>query len=153
APKLLVIDGGLTTVSVSEDVLPSPASLDRIWTLLVKSPSTVPLTSTLTVQVLSAAGEALLKVKTVSPGAGLNVPPQVLLALAGFATCMLAGRLSVKLALIAAAFTVLSIEKVIVLDALTGTVLGLKVLVIDGGCRMMMPTSAVPPLEAGSPAA
>src|SRR5713101_7300045 len=114
--------------------------------------STALSTPTLMVQVLRPAGEPFVKVKVVSPCAGLKAPPQVLLALAGVATTKFVGSVSMKLALIATTFTVLSTVNVIVLGAFTATVVGLKALAMVGGCKMMMPTLAVPPLEAPRPA-
>ena len=35
APNAFAIVGGLMTVMLAEDVLPLPASVERIWTLLV----------------------------------------------------------------------------------------------------------------------
>src|SRR5215472_10064690 len=99
------------------------------------------------------ANDALVKLMVPVPAVAVTVPPQLLTTLGVVATTRFAGKVSVKLALIATTFTLLSIENVIVLGVFVATVAGLKLLVIAGGCRMMMPTSAVPPLEAPRPAA
>src|SRR5215470_19119937 len=99
------------------------------------------------------ANDAFVKLMVPVPAVAVTVPPQPLTTFGAFATTRLAGRLSVKLALMATTFTLLSIENVIVLGVFVATVAGLKLLVIAGGCRMMIPTSAVPPLEAARPAA
>ena len=99
---------------------------------------------------LPIAREALVKVTLPAPATGVNVPPQVLVALGVVATTRLAGSVSVKLASTAITLGLFTLN-VNVLGALIATVVGLKLLVIFSGSRMMMPTLAVPPLDAPSP--
>ena len=110
-------------------------------TLLVKTPSTVPFTSTLMVQ-LPTGKEALVKVTLVAPATGANVPPQVLLALGEAATTMFAGNPSVKLASTGITLGLLML-KVIVDEAFTATTVGLKLLVMCNGSKTMILAVAV----------
>src|SRR5215813_2071792 len=80
---------------------------------------------------------AFVKLTLVSPGVGLNVPPQVLVAPAGLATTRLAGNVSVKFASTAITLGLFTLN-VSVEGALIATGLGLKLLVIFNGSRMMM---------------
>src|SRR5947207_13420061 len=95
--------------------------------------------------------EALVKVTLPAPATGVNVPPQVLVALGVVATTRLAGKVSVKLASTAITLGLVTLN-VSVEEALMATVVGLKLLVMWSGSRMMMPTLAVPPLDAPNPA-
>jgi len=107
---------------------------------------------------------ALRKLMLPDKAAAVTAPPHVLVTLGVLATTRLpgtvptfVGRLSVKLALIGTMFA-LVIEKVMVLTVVPDPpvawiVCGLKLFVMDGGCRMMIPALAVPPLEAPKPAA
>lgn len=108
------------------------------------------LTCTVIVQVPMAM-LLFVKVTLVLPASGLNVPPHVFVTLGGFATTRFAGSVSVKFPSTAITLGLLMV-KVSVEAALMATVAGLKLLVIWSGSRMMMPTLAVPPLEAASPA-
>lgn len=92
------------------------------------------------------------------PAVAVTVPPQLLTTLGVLATTRLPGtvptfdgKLSVKLPLMVTTLPFV-IEKVIVVAVFVGIVFGAKLLVICGGSRMIMPTFAVPPLEAPSPA-
>src|SRR5262245_48670148 len=87
----------------------------------------------------------------VAPAGAVTVPPQLFTTLGVVATSRFAGRLSTKLQLMVMTLGFVT-EKVMVLGVFTGTVVGLKLLMMDGGSRMMMPTLAVPPLEAPKPA-
>src|SRR5581483_3316577 len=90
------------------------------------------------------------KVTLPAPATGEKVPPQVLVAAGGFATTRFTGSVSVKVPSTAITLGLLTLN-VSVDGALTATAVGLKLLVICSGSRMMMPTLAVPPLEAPSP--
>src|SRR5579862_798127 len=79
----------------------------------------------------------LLKLMLVLPAEAVTEPPQPLTTLGVAATTRLVGSVSVKLPLIATVFGLL-IPNVIVLGAFTATVVGLKLLVIEGGCKTMM---------------
>src|SRR5579859_4695805 len=100
---------------------------------------------------LPTAREALLKVTLVSPASGVKVPPHVLVTLGGLATTKLTGKVSVKFASTAITLGLVMLN-VSVDGALMATVVGLKLLTICSGSRMMMPTLARPPLEAPRPA-
>src|SRR5947209_1057700 len=112
--------------------------------------STALLTSTVMVQ-LPIAREALVKVTLPAPATGVNVPPQVLVALGGVATTRWARKVSIKLASTAITLGLVTLN-VSVEAALIATVVGLKLFVIFSGSNMMMPTLAVPPLDAPRPA-
>lgn len=84
-----------------------------------------------------AARLGFAKLMLPAPAVAVSVPPHVLLALGGVATTRFAGRVSAKLESIVTVFP-LVIEKVIVLGVFGVTVVGLKLLVIDGGCSTVM---------------
>src|SRR2546427_2312651 len=133
APKAFAMVGGLMIVRFAEEVLPLPASVESMVTLLPRTPSVVPFTSTLIVQGLPDTGKAAFKKLILdAPATAVTDPPQPLTTFGVAATTMLAGSVSVKLALIVTTFGLL-IEKVIVLVAFTATVVGLKFLVMEGG--------------------
>src|SRR6266853_2198327 len=100
---------------------------------------------------LPTACAALEKLMLPAPALAVTVPTQCLTTCGGVATTRVSGRVSVKLALIVTTFGLL-IANVIVLGAPIATVVGLKLLVMDGGARMTMPPVAVPPLDGASPA-
>ena len=78
-------------------VAPVPPSVDVIaLVVFALAPAVVPITFTFTVQVPLAAIEPPLKVRVVSPAAGVNVPPQVVLAPTVLATCNPEGSASVN---------------------------------------------------------
>lgn len=141
APNALTMAGGLVTVRMAEDVLPFPAAVESMVTLLVYTPSADAWTLTMIVQV-PAARAALLKLMEDDPAAAVTVPPQPFTSTGVVATTRLAGKVSVKLASIATVFPLL-MPNVIVLGAFTATVLGLKVLVIEGGCKTVMVAGTV----------
>jgi hypothetical protein len=93
----------------------------------------------------------LLKLMLPLPAAAVTVPPQVLVTPGVAATCNPRGNVSVKLPLIATTFGLLMLKFTVVVP-FTGIVAAPKLLVICGGSKMMIPTLAVPPLEAPSPA-
>src|SRR6478736_2967450 len=95
---------------------------------------------------------ALEKVMLPAPAFAVTVPVHVFVTPGVAATTNPAGRVSVKLASTGITFGLLML-KVNVEGAFTATVVGLKLFTIWRGSRMMMPTLAVPPLDAASPAA
>src|SRR5262249_52932524 len=129
--------GGWMTVRFAEDVLPFPASVELIVTLLLYVLSPPLCTFTMIVQVPNGRLAALLKLIVPAPATAVTEPPQLLTTLGVVATTTLAGNVSVKLPLIVTTFGLL-ILKVIVLGAFFATVVGLKLFVIDGGWRTMM---------------
>lgn len=93
----------------------------------------------------------LLKLILPLPATAVTVPPQVLTTPGVDATCNPGGRVSVKLPLMATTFGLLMLKFTVVVP-FTGMEAAPKLLVICGGSRITMPTLAVPPLEAPSPA-
>jgi len=93
----------------------------------------------------------LLKLMLPLPATAVTVPPQVLVTPGVEATCNPTGSVSVKLALMATTLGLLMLKLNVVVP-FTGIVAAPKLLVICGGSRITMPTLAVPPLEAASPA-
>lgn len=94
---------------------------------------------------------ALLKLTLPEPATAVTVPPHVLVTPGVAATTSPAGRVSVKFASTAITFGLVT-ANVSVLEAFTATVVGLKLFTIWRGSKIMMPTLAVPPLEAPRPA-
>ncbi len=80
---------------------------------------------------------ALEKLMLPAPAVAVTVPPQVLVTPGVAATTSPAGRVSVKLASTAITFGLLT-AKVRTEEVLSGTVVGLKVLVICNGSRIVM---------------
>lgn len=102
--------------------------------------------------VQTPTGEALLlKVMLPDPAVAVTVPPQVFVTPGVAATCNPTGSVSVKLALMATTFGLLMLKLTVVVP-FTGIVAAPKLLTICGGSKITMPTLAVPPLEAPSPA-
>src|SRR2546423_12294455 len=105
-----------------------------------------------TVMVQTPMGSRLLlKLMLPEPATAVTVPPQLLVTPGVAATCNPAGNVSVKLASMATTLGLLMLKLTVVVP-LMGMVAAPKLLVIWGGSRMMMPTLAVPPLDAPSPA-
>src|SRR5215467_2166797 len=99
---------------------------------------------TFTVIVHEPTGNAAFeKVMLPVPAVAVSVPPHVLVAPFGVATTRLAGSVSVKLESTGITLGLLT-AKLRVLVALIATVVGLKLLVIFSGSRMIMPTLAFP---------
>jgi len=71
------------------------------------------------------------------PAFAVTVPPQVLVTLGTVATTRFAGSVSVKLESIVTELPLVML-KVIVLGVFGVTVVGLKLLVMDGGCRTVI---------------
>jgi hypothetical protein len=93
----LLIDGGASTVMLAVAVLPCGVSFEVTLPLvLFFTPAVVPFTSTLIVHVPLADMAPPVKVSVVSVAAGVNVPPQVVLALGVAATSNPDGSASVN---------------------------------------------------------
>src|SRR5438067_7192208 len=101
---------------------------------------------------LPMASVALLKLTLPEPATAVTEPPQVLVTPGVAATTRFAGKVSVKLESTAMTFGLVTL-KVNAEEAFTATVVGLKLFVMWSGSNMMMPTLAVPPLDAPSPPA
>lgn len=84
-----------------------------------------------------AARLGLAKLMLPLPATAVTVPPQAFTTFGEVATTRPAGRLSVKLESMVTVFP-LVMEKVIVLAVFGATVVGLKLLVIEGGCKIVM---------------
>jgi hypothetical protein len=96
APKAIVIAGGLMTVSVAEAVLPVPASVElTLPVVLFCTPSAMPFTFTVNVQLLFAASVAPVRLILLDPATAVIVPPpQEPVNAFGVATTSPAGRTS-----------------------------------------------------------
>ena len=96
-------------------------------------------TLTVIVQV-PVARAAVVKLIVPAPAVAVTVPPPTLQPLTTtgvVATTKFAGKISVKLELIVVEFPFV-IPNVTVLGVFTETVVGLKLLAIEGGCKMVM---------------
>jgi len=141
APNALRMVGGFITVRFAEAVFPLPASDESIVTLLLKTPSVVPCTFTV-IKHVPTGRVAFAKLIVPAPAVAVIVPPHPLTTLGVVATTKLAGRLSVKLESMATVFPFV-MANVTLLGAFTATVVGLKLLVIEGGCRITIPAVTV----------
>ena len=93
----MLIEGGPTTVTLAEPVLPDPNSLEL--TVLVVSlcaPAVTPLTVTARVQDALAASVAPVRLTELVPAVAVAVPPQVLVGLVDGAITKPLGRVSVN---------------------------------------------------------
>ncbi len=136
------------TVKEALAVFPVPPFVEvTLPVVLFFTPVVVPVTSTEMLQEPPAAIEPPLKVSEVSPTAGANVPPQVLLEFGVAATCKPAGRASVKATPVSAvpAFGFVSV-KVSVVVPFKATVAAPKDLVIEGGAITVVVSLAVFPV-------
>src|ERR1700722_93648 len=98
APNDLLIVGGATTVSVAEAVPPVPLSLVLTTpVVLFAMPAALSVMTTLIEQAALAANAPPERFIEVSPAFGAKVPPQVLVAVTGEATDILAGNVSLTL--------------------------------------------------------
>lgn len=97
-PKVLVMEGGATTVSVAVlEVVPVPPSVDDTAPVVLFSTAAVdPVTFTEMVQLPLAAMVPPERLTEEAPAVAVGVPPQVLLKPAGVATINPAGSGSVK---------------------------------------------------------
>src|SRR6185369_14758444 len=78
APNDLLIDGGATTVTFAEAVLPVPPLVElTLPVVLFFSPTVVPLTVTTIVQSLAVAIVPPDKLMLPVPSAAVSVPPQL----------------------------------------------------------------------------
>src|SRR5258708_4449753 len=148
--------GGATTVRVAVLlVVPVPPSVEVIApVVLFSSPALVPVTFTEKVQEDPAAGDAvndpLLRVMVLLPAVAVTVPlPQAPVSPFGVATTTPAGRLSVNaIPLSALAVFGFVMVKLSVLFVFSGTLIGLKALLMVGGATTMRLAVPVLPLPA-----
>src|ERR1700676_4705080 len=91
----------------------------------------------------------------VAAAAAVTDPPQLFPMFGVAATTKFVGKVSVKLPLIGTTFPFVMVKVMVLtlvpVPAVVWMVVGLKLLVIDGGCKIMMPALAVPPLELPRP--
>src|SRR5258708_902816 len=154
--KTLAMVGGATTVRVAVLlVVPVPPSVEVIApVVLFSSPALVPVTFTEKVQEDPAAGDAvndpLLRVMVLLPAVAVTVPlPQAPVSPFGVATTTPAGRLSVNaIPLSALAVFGFVMVKLSVLFVFSGTLIGLKALLMVGGATTMRLAVPVLPLPA-----
>jgi hypothetical protein len=135
APKVLVMEGGPTTVIFAVDVLPVPPLVELTVTELLTTAGVVPVTLTENIQLAFAASVAPVRVTLVAPAVAVIVPPpQVPVKLLGVETTNPAGMLSViEMPLTEAVMFGLVMVKLRVAVPPTGIAEALKSLVIDGG--------------------
>lgn len=98
---------------------------------------------------LPTANEPLPKLILPAPAVAVVVPPQVLTTLGGLATTRPEGKVSVKLESIVTAFGLVML-KVKVLGELIGTVVGLKLFTMEGGCNTIISAVTVKPSTVAS---
>jgi hypothetical protein len=97
APNVLLIVGGLATVILAEAVLPVPPLVEvTAPVVLFFTPEVVPVTFTMTLQLVLTATVPPLKLTVPLPAVAVGVPPQVLLSAFEFATTRPPGNGSVK---------------------------------------------------------
>jgi hypothetical protein len=97
APKAVLIDGGDSTVTLADAVLPAPPSFEVTFpVVLFFTPAVVAVMLTEAVHVPLAALVPPVKLRVVSPALGAKVPHDVL-AFGVVATCRPEGNASVKL--------------------------------------------------------
>src|SRR6266849_2505829 len=97
APKDLVMVGGLATVTLADAVLPVPPFVEVTFpVVLFFTPEVVPVTLTVSVQVLLTAIVPPVSDTLPEPATAVAAPPQVLVKPFGVATTNPAGSVSVK---------------------------------------------------------
>lgn len=153
-PAGMVWDVGDTEIlkspalSVAEAVLPVPPLVElTLPVVLSLEPEVVGVTFTLTAHEPLAAIVPPLKLMVVSPAAGANVPPHVLLEPGTAATCRPAGKVS----LTATPFKAVPVLELVMVNVklvvpLTGTLAAPKALLIEGGATTVRPADAVLPV-------
>jgi len=133
--------------SVAEAKLPVPPLVElTLPVVLSLEPEVVGVTFTLTAHEVLAAIVPPLKLMVVSPAAGANVPPQVLLAPGTVATCRPAGKGSVTATPLKAVALGLVMVNVRVDVPPTEVLVGEKPLLILGGATTVRPADAVLPV-------
>src|ERR1700722_290881 len=149
APNVLVIAGGLATVTLAVAVLPVPPFVELTAPVVfVKFPDAVPVTFTVRVQFPLAATVPPVSETLAEPATAVAVPPQVLVSPLGVATTNPAGNVSenatpVSATALAAGFVIVKVSEVV---ALRATAVGLNTLAIDGGATTARLAEAVPPV-------
>ena len=148
--KLLATVGGAATVNVAEAVKPVPPSVeDTVPVTLFFTPAVVPLTTTLIEQLPPAeAIDPPVNEMLVAIAAGLNVPPQVLVAPGVVLTSIPGGKLSltatpVTPAGLAAGLVIVRVRVDVPLGAM---VVGENAFVMVGGAKTFNVAEAVRPV-------
>src|SRR5882724_9087626 len=149
APNALVMVGGVATARFAVAVLPVPPLVElTLPVVLTKFPDAVPVTFTVTVQVLLAATVPPVSETLPEPATAVAVPPHVLVNPFGVATTIPAGKLSVNATPVSATALAAGLVMVNVSEVVpfSGTLAAPKALAIDGGATTLMKAEAVPPV-------
>ena len=147
APKLLLMEGGETTVMPAVAVFPVPPSVEVTWTLLLLTPAVAPCTLIEIVQVVLTARTPADRLAEPAPATAVKVPPQLLLRLGVVATTRPLGKESVNATpcsiTLEFGFWMVSVSVVV---PFTGMVEAPKDLPITGGDPTVRPAVAVFPV-------
>src|SRR5882724_6008341 len=149
APKALVIVGGVATVMLADAVFPVPPLVEVTFpVVLFFTPEVVPVTLTVSVQLLLTAMVPPASETLPEPATAVAAPPQVLVKPLGVATTNPAGSVSVNATPVSAtAFAPgLVMVKVSEVVPFSGRFAAPKALAIDGGATTLMLADAVPPV-------
>jgi hypothetical protein len=150
-PNTLLMVDGATTTMLALDVLLCPPCVEVTVTLLFCWPALMPVTLTETVQEEPAAMLPPAKLTMPAPAVAVTVPPQVVVAFGGEATCSPEGSPSVKEIPVRATplfgFVMLNVSEV---EVPSGIAAAPKVWVIEGGLATyrlaVLLAAPVPPL-------
>jgi hypothetical protein len=141
--------GGVATDRFAVAVLPVPPFVDvTLPVVLTKFPDAVPVTFTVTVQLLLAAMVPPVSEMLPEPATAVAVPPQVLVSPLGVATTSPAGKVSVNATPVSATALAPGLVMVKVKDVVpfSGIAAAPKALAIDGGATTLIEADAVPPV-------
>src|SRR5258708_21790639 len=153
APNALVIVGGVATARLAVGVLPVPPLVELMFpVVLIKFPEAVPVTFTVTVQVLLTATVTPVSEMLPDPATAVAVPPQVLVSPLGVATTMPTGKVSVSATPVSATAFAPGLVMVKVSEVVPprGTDTAPKALAIGGGATTPARAWAVPPAPPSS---
>jgi hypothetical protein len=145
----LVIVGGVATDKLAVAVLPVPPLVDvTLPVVLTKLPEAVPVTFTVSVQLLLAATVPPVSETLPEPATAVAVPPHVLVKPFGVATTMPTGKVSVNATPVSATALAAGLVMVKVNDVVpfNGIAAAPNALAIDGGATTLMLADAVPPV-------
>jgi hypothetical protein len=145
------MEGGATTVSGAEAVLPAPPLVDDTAPeVLIKEPAVFPVTFTTRVQELFTAMVPPVRLMLVPPAVAAAVPPQLLVNPFGVETSSPVGSVSLKATPAAATVFVAGLVrvKVSVLVPFNGIEVGLNTLAMEGGLTTVILAVLVFPVPA-----
>src|SRR6266700_2434964 len=149
APKALVIVGGVATVMLADAVFPVPPLVEITFpVVLFFTPEVVPVTLTVSVQLLLTAIVPPASDTLPEPATAVAAPPQVLVSPLGVATTRPAGSVSVNATPVSATALPAGLVMVKVSEVVpfSGRFAAPKALAIDGGATTLMLADAVPPV-------